>query len=80
MQVRLTKLNSTHNNLRTDVIEGECIYLPRTGYSFVMTSEPLNPNASFRQIATSNVQSIFTLNDKSMEFKTMNSTYLLEVL
>ena len=79
MNVILTKVTSTHNNLRTDQIVGKTLKLPTIGQSFQMTSEPLTPGTDIRVITTSLVEE-FKDEDGVIEFKTRNSTYLLQVL
>lgn len=75
MRVRLTKVESTHNNLRTDVVEGECSHLPTIGLRFVMYSDPVEVFGNMRYVSTSPVQAI-----TQDGFRTLNSTYKLEVL
>jgi hypothetical protein len=79
MKVKLTKLSSTHQNLRTDTIEGNADLLPEVGQCFAMTAEPLDPRASFRWVRTTPIQSIEAMGD-TYRFTTENSTYQLEVL
>jgi len=76
----LRKIKSTHNNLRTDVIEGFFNHPPKEGERFVFLSEPLeDPEASFRQITTSPVKNLDLDKDTDViTFGTYNSTYLLE--
>lgn len=65
--------------LRTPTIDGECDYLPRAGFPFVMTSAPLTLGAVLRVVTTSIVQSSVRTDDVFL-FKTENSTYRLTVL
>jgi hypothetical protein len=74
IKAKLVKIESTHNNLRTNEIVGEFSYSPEVGHVFRFYSKPLDPDASIRVITTSSVQSI-----NGQEFKTRNSTYRLEV-
>lgn len=77
--VKLTKIHSNHQNLRTDEIEGTTEALPVVSKSFTMIGEALTPGASFRQIITTPVMSIEVLDEgSSMVFSTMNSQYGLE--
>lgn len=80
-KVRLTKISSTHNNLRTDSIEGEAAYLPAIGLPFVMFGDALTPNGVHRMVMTTNVQIILEDNEGGViEFDTENSKYKLELL
>ncbi len=80
MKVRLTKLLSTHSNLRTDVIEGRCDSLPKEGRDFFMTAPPLDPKAVVREIHTTKVKKVKWDIMKSAIFVTKNSTYQIDVL
>ena len=75
MKVRLTKIQSNHTNLRTDVIEGECFNPPKLGRIFSMWSEGLEDKSAVRNITTTPVVEI----DGEI-FKTANSTYKIEKL
>ena len=77
MKVKLTKIESTHSNLRTDTVEGMCTNLPEVGMSFVLWSEPLTTGHHYRQVATSPVQSVEVLSADVLRFKTLNSIYEL---
>lgn len=76
--VKLTKIESNHNNLRTDSIRGWCAELPVIGSSFAMMGPPL-ATGSVRLVRTSPVQTI-EHTDNRLRFRTENSTYELEVL
>jgi len=80
MKGRLTKIQSTHSNIRTKHIVGESIGLPLVGDSFVMTSEPLTEGTDVRIVATTTVHEVTKLERNLYEFKTRNSTYQWEVL
>lgn len=75
--VKLTKITSTHLNLRTPEIVGECTHLPAKGQPFVMTGQSLTPEGVLRLIITSLVQKTKRLSNK-ISFATENSTYELE--
>lgn len=77
--VRLTKLSSSHKNLRTDVIEGTAPNLPEKGQSFVVFGESLTPENNVRVVQTTEVQSVETMGNEHV-FQTLNSTYKVEVL
>lgn len=76
-RVILTKLNSSHNNLRTDVIEGYTVTLPAEGVEFIMWSEGLEFGT--RYVRTTAIQTVERI-DRIYEFNTLNSKYRLEIL
>lgn len=85
-KVKLWKIKSSHNNLRTDIIEGECNELPKRGKSFVLFSESLSKSfvpsdGLLRHIITTPVtKAIWDGEDQqACLFKTKNSTYVLLV-
>lgn len=78
-RVRLTKVSKNENDLRTDVITGECARMPQPGFSFNMTAKPLE-SGNVRLITTSSVDTITKVDDKKYIFTTLNSTYELDVL
>lgn len=76
-RVLLTKITSTHEDLRTDVIEG---YLYSTnpvevGKSITVMAEPLDREMDVRCIRTSPVQRI-----EGDLYHTLKSTYKIEFL
>lgn len=76
-QVVLTKLESNHSNLRTDVIEGYTVTLPSEGTEFIMWSEGLEFGT--RYVRTTAIKMV-EKGDRVYRFSTQNSKYLLEVL
>jgi hypothetical protein len=78
MKVKLEKLQSNHNNLRTDTVEGAAIGLPMVGESFRMVSDPIDPKKDGRFIITSPVQGFARIGN-AITFVTANSTYRLTV-
>ncbi len=81
MKCRLTRLNSVHQNLRTDEVVGSCDHEPVVGQRFIMTAAPLNPDASVRWIETTEVAERTDLvKGQTIEFKTLNSDYKWEFL
>ena len=72
----LKKLESTHNNLRTDEVQGLAPELPVVGKRFFMYADPINPIASQRYINTSSVKEI-QRKGEDLIVKTENSTYIL---
>jgi hypothetical protein len=88
-KVRLTKVSSSHNYVRDDVIEGECEKLPHKGFCFTLFAKPKvkvrmdGGENNTRVIFTTPIVSIsemLTMNGIVFEFETINSKYKLEVL
>jgi hypothetical protein len=77
--VTLNKIESTHNNLRTDVVTGLTPRLPVVGEQFFMYSnEVLTENTNTRFIRTSKIESIKASDDgREIIFRTQNSLYTL---
>lgn len=80
MKVKLIKIQSTHNNLRTVEAVGQLMEHPTVGHSFLLVSEPLNPEAQARLIRSSPIKKVTQLQDKLIEVQTENSTYHFETL
>jgi hypothetical protein len=84
MKGRLTKIESSHNNLRTSQVEGTYEALPKVGERFKLVSESLDSEirnqGGSRLIDTSPVQQILSASNEVIEFKTTNSHYLFERL
>jgi len=78
MNVTLTKLDSTHTNLRTETVVGEAALLPEVGHPFFMTSESLTDKEAVRYIRTTPVV-LVNQNNGVIEFSTLNSNYSLTV-
>jgi len=78
-KVLLTKVESNHNNLRTNEIEGLTLELPTVGKGFNMSGEPLDKAMSVRVINTTEIKEIEG-SENDFTFKTLNSTYKLKVL
>ena len=79
MKVQLKKLESTHENLRSDIVVGNASDLPEIDYGFVMCSRPLELSKDFRFVCTSPVRTIEKLGNLIV-FTTENSTYELTIL
>lgn len=81
MKVKLTKIQSSHNKVRTDEVNGESDNLPEIGKRFVLLGEALvKADGNMRIVYTTSVSELTNISDKSMEFKTQNSTYRLDIL
>lgn len=78
-QVVLEKVRSTHNNLRTDKVEGVTLELPKKGEYFSIVGEALTPGATARVVTTTEIQNVEVMGDEYM-FTTENSTYKLKVI
>jgi len=77
-KVKLTRIESTHNNLRTDSVKGVCFDFPVVGEAFTMYGGTLTGVSGVRAIITSSVEWIKMV-DGDFIFKTKNSLYELEV-
>lgn len=83
---RLTRIESIHNNLRTDEIVGLTEKLPTKGEPFTIESDALFPVPhisqldQYRLISTTVVLDINFQNKNELLFRTANSKYFLEVL
>jgi hypothetical protein len=76
--ILFTKVESSHNNVRTNTMIGECMWLPQIGKSFLIYScgGSLVGDGD-RVIHTTQVKEIKLVDDYTIEFKTQNSTYRL---
>jgi len=75
INIKLTKISTNVNKLRTNEISGCCHELPRVGFSFHMYSEGIEFGT--RCVSTSTIKEI---NEETKTFKTLNSEYKIEVL
>jgi hypothetical protein len=78
LPVKLTQLASTHNNVRTTEIIGECYGIPVEGERFVMFSKPLDKTKNLRYLKTSPIQKVKKEGNRYF-FTTENSSYLAEL-
>jgi len=78
MKAKLTRIKSTHNNLRTDEVIGETDDLPIVGESFSMSGEGIEFGT--RLIFTTPVKNLEKIGEKIYIFSTKNSEYKLEFL
>jgi len=78
IDVKLTQLESTHDNVRTKEIVGFCFELPKVGRRFTMFGESLDKRLDIRMLNTSPVRKI-TKRKNILYLKTENSSYKLEV-
>ena len=76
-KVRLTKIRSNHNNLRSNIIVGETNELPKVGEGFQMLSEGIDFGT--RHVWTSPIKHLEKMNN-TYQFNTENSVYKLEIL
>ena len=77
-QGKLTKISSTHINLRTNEVVGFFETLPELNEPFQIVSEPLDSTMDFRQVTTTPIKNL-TVYDNLYRFSTANSEYELEV-
>ena len=81
LKVKLKKIESMHNNLRTNEMEGKVTHIPEEGYPFQIFGESLTEGADFRTITTTVVKkSEYKEDSRRFIFKTENSLYELKVL
>lgn len=84
LNLRLTRISSNHNRLRTNEVVGWGEKIPEVGEPFTMTAPPLDPEAGFRYVTTSPVKSVAPIkNDDAVVgylFNTENSTYQVDIL
>ena len=78
--VKLTKISSSHSNLRTNEVLGNVFELPKIGEPFHIVSQSLTEKNLTRHVTTSRVTSIKQINDQKIEFSTQNSLYEIEIL
>ena len=78
-RVRLNKIISTHENLRTSEVEGESLALPTIGEGFILIGKSLTEGANARLVVTSEIKEV-EQDGIDYVFKTLNSTYRLEIL
>jgi hypothetical protein len=79
MKCRLTRLESNHQNLRTDSAEGQTDLAPTVGEIFVLAGEPLSTEGNIRVIHTTPIERVENF-DGYVEFWTKNSHYKFENL
>ena len=79
MKTKIIKIASNHNNVRTPTMEGDCADIPRVGEPFTITGKSLSFSGGIRVIETTQVKSIIKIRENYYEFKTLNSTYGLEI-
>lgn len=82
IKIRLTKMESSHAALRTDVVEGVIHRNPSLYDCLEIYAKPLDPTKFERYIKTSPIMEIETFDDipDTIIFKTLNSKYKLEYI
>jgi hypothetical protein len=78
----LTKIFSTHSNLRTTAICGRFDKLPSAGSTFEIIGAPISEKASFRLVYTTPIEQTWNVDMNGKQvicFKTENSVYGLSV-
>lgn len=78
---KLTKISNNENALRTSSVEGWFYKLPTVGESFRLYSTPLDKpiDSDYTRMVTTSLVKEISYTALNYEFKTLNSTYLLEV-
>ena len=80
MHAKITKIESNHQNLRTNDMEGKTPVIPEVGERFIIFGESLTPGNNARVIQTTEVQeSTYDSATKTFTFKTKNSLYTVEI-
>lgn len=80
LSVKLVKIKSNHQNLRTDEVVGKTTHIPEVGEGFTMFAPPLEAG-SFRTVFTTEVQECrYDEVARKFNFKTLNSEYDVYVL
>jgi hypothetical protein len=74
-KVRLTRIESSHNNLRTNSVEGFLHTELKVGNPIVVTAAPLNKSFDARAVTTTDIERI-----EGNRYYTRNSIYEIEVL
>jgi hypothetical protein len=77
-KVKLTKVSTNKNGMRTPIVEGYCDELPTVGQGFILLTEPLE-TGDVRKVWTSNVKAFSVEEPKEMQFTTQYSEYRLEI-
>lgn len=81
LPVKLTKIESTHTNLRTNEMIGKTGSIPEVKYNIQVFGESLTEGKNMRVIETTEIkESTYDKATKTFVFKTQNSTYSLEIL
>lgn len=81
LNVKITKKESNHNNLRTSDMVGTTSQIPAVGHEFVVLGESLAYKGGTRVIHTTRVSNVkLNMAEKKMTFKTENSIYELDFL
>ena len=76
MKVKLVKLNSTHERLRTPTVKGTCTKLPVVGKRFKLIGEGIT--IGLRYVETSIVKAVSEITKDVWLFTTEYSQYKLE--
>lgn len=75
----LKKIESTHNNLRTETVDGLIPDIPVVGSNFFMySSQTITPDTNIRHIYTTPVKEVrVNAENGDIVFRTENSLYVL---
>ena len=78
MYGRLSRIESSNKNLRTNTVDGKFDKLPSVGDHFEMIAESLDPLKNYRFVSTSIVLGVQS-EEKKYLFDTLYSKYELEI-
>ena len=78
MYGKLSRIESSNQNLRTKTVEGEFEKYPTIGENFDLIGKSLSPLGDFRLVSTSTVLGVMQVG-KLYTFDTMYSRYELDV-
>lgn len=80
MLIKLIKVRSNHENLRTNAVIASLAHIPRLGESIVLLAESLTIEGAVRVIKTTPVKVLVLETPDRYRITTENSEYLLEIL
>ena len=80
LRVKLVRIKSNHQKIRTDEVVGKTTHIPKVGERFTMFAPPLEEGL-FRTVFTTPVQTRqYDESERAFTFTTENSEYALYVL
>jgi hypothetical protein len=81
LKVKLTRIRSNHNFLRTSEIVGKTAHIPEVGEEFMLFAPPLETKIGFRTVRTTKIREcLYDKGARKFIFQTANSLYALQVL
>lgn len=76
---KLFKINSNHDNVRTDTMEGLATELPVVGKGFNLYGGALELKVGIRGLFTTSIEELTQLSNGTVLFRTRNSTYVFRL-